>query len=98
MQVFKDSLVETGRLRDQQKEIEAQSAAQRQAEMQRLANEFETAVGDIVEAVSSASTELESAAGTLTTTAETTQRLAGVVASASEEATQNVHTVASAAE
>ena len=59
MQVFKDSLVETSRLRDQQKEIEAQSAAQRQAEMQRLANEFETAVGNIVEAVSSASTELE---------------------------------------
>ena len=34
----------------------------------------------------------------MTTTAETTQRLAGVVASASEEASQNVHSVASAAE
>jgi methyl-accepting chemotaxis protein len=98
MQVFKDSLVETSRLRDQQKEIEARATAERHAEMHGLASEFEAAIGNIVNAVSSASTELESAARTLTGTAETTQRLAGVVASASEEASQNVHSVASAAE
>jgi hypothetical protein len=38
--------------------------------MVRLADSFEAAVGEIVETVSSASTELEASAGTLTATAE----------------------------
>jgi hypothetical protein len=48
--------------------------------------------------VSSASTELELAANTLTKTAETTQQLSTVVASASEESSTNVQSVASATE
>ena len=46
-------------------------ARQRKADMIKLADDFEGAVGEIVETVSSASTELEASAGTLTTTAET---------------------------
>ena len=42
--------------------------------MVRLADNFETAVGEIVETVSSASTELEASAGTLTATAERARR------------------------
>ena len=75
MQAFKGSMVEAERLRAEQKDTEARVAAQRKADMQRLADEFETAVGNIVDAVSSSSTELERAAGTLSKTAETTQRL-----------------------
>ena len=75
MQAFKDSLIEADRLRDEQREIETRAATQRKAEMQRLADEFQTAVGNIVDAVSAASGELESRAGTLTKTAETTQQL-----------------------
>jgi methyl-accepting chemotaxis protein len=48
--------------------------------------------------VSSASTELEASATTLTSTAERTQRLTTVVAAASEEASTNVQSVASATE
>jgi methyl-accepting chemotaxis protein len=73
-------------------------AEQRRADMHRLANDFEAAVGEIVETVSSASTELEAAAGTLTQTADGTQRLATTVASASEEASASVQSVASATE
>jgi methyl-accepting chemotaxis protein len=73
-------------------------AEQRRADMHRLANEFEAAVGEIVETVSAASTELEAAAGTLTQTADGTQRLATTVASASEEASASVQSVASATE
>ncbi len=72
--------------------------AARRAAMVKLANEFEAAVGGIIETVSSASTELEAAAGTLTKTADTTQQLSTVVASASEEASANVQSVASATE
>ena len=66
--------------------------------MQKLADTFQAVVGSIVETVSSASTELEAAAGTLTHTAETTQQLSSTVAAASEEASCNVQTVAGATE
>jgi methyl-accepting chemotaxis protein len=74
------------------------AAEQRKADMHRLADGFEAAVGEIIETVSSASTELEAAAGTLTQTAEGTQRLAINVSTASEEASANVQSVASATE
>jgi methyl-accepting chemotaxis protein len=98
MQTFKDSMGEAERLRAEQKEAETRSMTQRKADMQKLADEFQAAVGNIVDTVSTASTQLEAAAGTLTKTAETTQQLSGVVASASEEASANVESVASAAE
>ena len=74
------------------------AAQQRKADMVKLADDFETAVGEIVETVSSASTELEASAGTLTATAERTQQLTTMVAAASEEASTNVQSVASATE
>jgi len=74
------------------------AAEQRKAEMRRLADTFEAAVGEIVDAVSSASTELEAAAGTLATTAGKAQELATRVAAASEQASVNVHSVAAASE
>ena len=74
------------------------AAQQRKAEMVKLADSFEAAVGEIVETVSSASTELEASAGTLTATAERAQEVTTMVAAASEEASTNVQSVASATE
>ena len=82
----------------QQKAAEEKAAVDRKAAMHKLADEFEKAVGNIINTVSSASTELEAAATTLTNTADTTQKLSTVVASASEEASSNVQSVASATE
>jgi methyl-accepting chemotaxis protein len=73
-------------------------ARQRKAEMAKMADDFENAVGRIVETVSSASSELEVSAGTLTSTAERAQELTTMVAAASDEASTNVQSVASAAE
>jgi methyl-accepting chemotaxis protein len=73
-------------------------ARQRKAEMAKMADDFESAVGRIVSTVSSASTQLEASAGTLTGTAERSQELTTVVAAASEEASTNVQSVASATE
>jgi len=97
-QTFKDNLQRLEKMEGEQKAVEARAAAQRKADMQKLANEFQAAVGNIVDTVSTASTELEAAASTLTRTAETTQQLSGVVASASEEASANVQSVAAATE
>jgi len=98
METFRQNSIDADRLRGEQKEGETRGIAQRKAEMQKLADEFQAAVGHIVNTVSTASTGLETAARTLTKTAETTQQLSGVVASASEDASSNVQSVASAAE
>ena len=97
-QTFKENLLRIEKMEAEQKEAERRAAAQRKADMHKLADEFQAAVGQIVDTVSSASTELEAAAGTLTKTAEVTQELSGTVASASEQASANVQSVASATE
>lgn len=66
--------------------------------IRRLATDFESAIGKIVDAVSSASTELESSANRLSTTAERSQSLTAAVATASANASTNVQSVASATE
>jgi methyl-accepting chemotaxis protein len=98
IQVFKDNMIDTERMRHEQTEIEARQAEDRKKDMVRLADQFEQAVGEIVDTVSSASSELEASAGTLTTTATRAQDLSTEVASASQEATANVQAVASATE
>jgi methyl-accepting chemotaxis protein len=66
--------------------------------MHRVLREFESAVGSIIDQVSSSATELEATAETLATTARSTQDLSNNVASSSEEASTNVEAVASASE
>ncbi|MEY9468533.1 aerotaxis receptor [Bradyrhizobium yuanmingense] len=84
--------------RDEVQVVQRRAEAQRKADMTKLADGFEAAIGEIVETVSSAATELEASASTLSTTAGRAQELATVVASGSEAASSNVHSVASAAE
>ena len=71
---------------------------EQQTTMRKLTHDFEFAVGEIIDTVSSASTQLEASAGSLTKTAEMTQRLSATVASASDESSANAQSVASATE
>jgi len=80
VQVFKDNMIKARELEAAAAETEKRNAAQRKADMHKLADEFQAAVGNIIDTVSSASTELETAANTLTKTAEVTQDLSGAVA------------------
>ena len=98
LQVFKVNMIESERLRAERRDADERTHAERRAEMQKLADEFEHAVGEIVQTVSSASTELEASATTLTRTAEHTQDLSGRVEAASQEASANVKSVAAATE
>ena len=95
---FKENMAEASRLRKERSEAEKHVVAERKAEMHKLADQFESAVGNIVHTMSSASGELETSARTLTATAEMTEQLSGVVESASEEASANVRSVAAATE
>jgi methyl-accepting chemotaxis protein len=73
-------------------------AAARRAELHSLAESFEAAVGNIIEKVGTASTELENSAVVLTRSSAATQQLSTVVTTASEETSTNVQSVASATE
>ncbi|TYL97531.1 HAMP domain-containing protein [Bradyrhizobium rifense] len=98
VEVFRTNMTEAERLRAEQVEADTRRRAQRKVDMKRLADDFEGAVGEIIETVSSAATELEASSNTLTHAAERSNGLAASVASASEEASANVQSVSSASE
>ena len=79
-------------------EQKKRAEAEKKAALAAMAGEFETSVGGIVKAVSAASTELQSAASSMSSTAEETARQSTAVAAASEHASTNVTTVATATE
>jgi methyl-accepting chemotaxis protein len=98
VQVFKDNAIEKKRLESEAEEQKKRAEAEKKAAMQKLAGDFEARVGGIVQTVTSAATELQSTASSMSATAEETNRQAAAVAAASEETTTNVQTVAAATE
>ena len=98
VQVFKDNMIETERLREEQETAKKRAEAERRQGMLEMADKFEASVGGVVKAVTTAAEELQATAQSLSTTAEETSRQSNAVAAASEEMTQNVQTVASATE
>jgi len=82
----------------EREEKNRERASARRTELHNLAESFEVAVGDIVENVGSASSELENSAAILTNSSAATQKLSTVVTAASEETSTNVQSVASATE
>jgi methyl-accepting chemotaxis protein len=98
VQVFKDNMIEADRLRAEQETQKQRAEAEKRAAMNKLADEFDASVKDVVNTVSSASTEMQSTAQAMTATAEETSRQATAVAAAAEQASTNVQTVASASE
>jgi methyl-accepting chemotaxis protein len=98
LQVFKEALIAKKAAEEGTAEQDRQQADLRRQEMHRLADSFESAVGEIVQTVSATSTQLEASAGALTATAERAQGVATGAAAASGEATTNVQSVASASE
>ena len=97
LQVFKEALI-AKKAADEAAAIDAEAKIERGRRVDNITREFESMIGEIVETVSSASTELEASAATLSATAERAQTLTTAVAAASEEASTNVQSVASATE
>jgi methyl-accepting chemotaxis protein len=97
LQVFKEALI-AKKAADEAASFDAKEKIRRGERVDAITRRFEELIGDIVETVSSASTELETYAGTLTSTAQRSQELTVIVSAASEEASANVQSVASATE
>ncbi|SMF88760.1 HAMP domain-containing protein [Azospirillum oryzae] len=98
LRIFRDNLIETGRLKAEREEQEAYADAERTRMMSDLALAFELSVAGVVENVSSAATQLRSTAESFSQVAEDATQQATSVADASDLAAGNVSAVAAAAE
>jgi methyl-accepting chemotaxis protein len=97
LQVFKQELI-AKKAADEAAALDAEAKIERGRRVDGITRNFESVIGEIVQTVLSASTQLEASAGTLSATAERSQTLTSTVASASGEASANVQSVASATE
>ncbi|MBR0827387.1 MCP four helix bundle domain-containing protein [Bradyrhizobium manausense] len=97
LQIFKEALI-AKKAADEAAARDAEAKIERGRRVDAITRKFEAMIGEVVGTVSSASTELEASATTLSSTARRGQELSTVVAAASEEASTNVQSVASASE
>jgi methyl-accepting chemotaxis protein len=97
-QTFKENLLRMERLEAEQRESEARAVAARKQEINTFADEFQAAIGTIVDTVSLAASDLETTATALTKTAEITHQLSDVVSTAAENTSANVESVATASD
>ncbi len=96
--VFKHNAQEVARLRAEQEEDKRRAQAERRSALRRLADGFENQVGAVIQAVGSASLQLQSASKHMEDNATRTSAEATSVASASEQSAANAQAVASASE
>ena len=97
LQVFKEALI-AKQAADEAAARDAEAKIERGRRVDNITRDFEQAIGEIVNTVSSASSQLEASASTLSATAARSQELSTTVAAASEEASTNVQSVSSATE
>ncbi|GEO81198.1 chemotaxis protein [Pararhodospirillum oryzae] len=95
---FKKNAEEVDQLRVRQEQNKKESEKERRSMMLDLATRFESSVSGIVTSLTHAAEKLKSSATTMTSIADTTRDQSQKVAAGSEEASQNVETVAVATE
>jgi methyl-accepting chemotaxis protein len=98
VQVFRENALRVRSMESEQTGLKLKAEGDRKAAMQAMADGFDSAIGKIIQTVSTASSELESSAGRLTKTAEVTQTLSATVAAASEQSSASAQSAAAAAE
>ena len=98
LQVFKDHLVETTRLRIEQEQMKLRAAEERKTVMARIADQFEHSIGGVIRGTAAAADELQNSASSMSEIAEDTTGQSAKVAAAAEQTASNVQTVAASAE
>lgn len=98
VQVFKDNAIRNEELKAEQTALEAKNAEEKTQLMRRMADEFEHKVGDLLGEVTSEVDRLQTTAKDMTDTAESANKQAAAVSTASEEAATNVNVVAAASQ
>ena len=96
VEVVKANAVDAAGFRTAQAAAEREAQAAKRREMAALAQTFEDQVRGVINGLARSATEVRASAQTLSTTAIDTERRAGVVVQAADQATGNVETVAAA--
>ena len=98
VQVFKDNLIETGRLRDEQARHQQEAEAQKQLALEAMATRIEQESRDAVERVAEKTREMDSNAEEMAGSASSVADSAREVAEHAEQTMTNTQTVTSASE
>ncbi|WP_053005731.1 HAMP domain-containing methyl-accepting chemotaxis protein [Kiloniella spongiae] len=98
VQVFKDNAIAVKKMQAEKIAQEQRLEEENKRRTQEMADKFESSVGSIISTVSSAATELQHTAQSMSSTADETNTQSNAVRSASKDASANVQTVASATE
>ncbi|MBR1200416.1 HAMP domain-containing protein [Bradyrhizobium sp. AUGA SZCCT0240] len=98
VQVFRENALRVQAMESEQAGLKLKAEEERKLAMSQVADGFEQAIGKIIEAVSTASSEIELAAGSLTRTAETSHKHTAEAASASDRSSANAQSAAAASE
>lgn len=98
VQVFKQKMIDSDHLRKGQEQLKQQAEQERRAALRAIADSFEGSVGKLVQAVTTASADMQNSAQNMAASAEETSTRATNVAAAAQQATANVETVAAASE
>ena len=96
--VFKDNLIRTREMEEEQRRAEARAVEERRNAMHRLADQFQDRVGSIVDRLSGEASQLLGEANKLSVNAQNVSMQTLTIGGASEQASHNVQTVAAAAE
>jgi methyl-accepting chemotaxis protein len=97
LRIFKDAMI-AKRSADAAALAESTVKAERAERIGRVTGDFETMIGELIHAFTSASVELEAAAATLTKTSDMTIEMSGSAQVAAESMSENVQSVAVATE
>jgi methyl-accepting chemotaxis protein len=98
VKVFKDNMIEAGRLRGEQEVLKAQADSERKLLLVRMADEFERGVLASLDSLASSASEMQATSRNMSSTAIEASQQATSVAAVAEQASANVQTVAAATE
>ncbi|MER2520474.1 MAG: methyl-accepting chemotaxis protein [Bdellovibrionales bacterium] len=98
VQVFKENALTMDAMKIEREQEEEAAAEEKKRMLLELSSSFEAHIGNIVQTVASASTELQASANNLSDTALRTNEQSKAVADASNQTSVSVQTVASSAE
>jgi len=96
MNIFKENLIANEHMRAEQEAQKIRAAEERKLALRKMADNFESQVGGVVQAVTAAAVQLQASSKQMASTAQETSAQATAVSAAAEQASGNVQTVASA--
>ncbi len=97
VQVFKDAMI-AKKAADEAAAADAAVKMRRAEVLDKATGNFEGMIGELISSLSSASTEMEATAGTLTNAADNTRQLSSAAANASQDVSESIQSTATATE